>query len=98
MTMARRSLCLGLYKMAAFIKEPGDRTSKDVRPDFEGAKFYHWQHMKTMAEKAGTIDKLPRKPRRGLAEESFFEQVDRRISRRGFSMGVSIENGRVVRE
>lgn len=80
------------------ITEPGDRTSRRVVPDFEGAKFHHWQHMRTMAEKAGTLDKLPRKPRKGLAEESFFEQVDRRMSRRGFSMGVSIVNGRVVRE
>ena len=80
------------------ITEPGDRTTRRVVPDFEGAKFHHWQHMKRMAEKAGALDKLPRKPRKGLAEESFFEQVDRRMSRRGFSMGVSIVNGRVVRE
>lgn len=80
------------------ITEPGDRTTRRVVPDFEGAKFHHWQHMKRMAEQAGTLDKLPRKPRKGLAEESFFEQVDRRMSRRGFSMGVSIVNGRVVRE
>lgn len=83
---------------AAYVKKLGDKTSREVKPDFEGAKFYHWQHMRTMAEKAGTLDKLPRKPRKGLAEESFFEQVDRRMSRRGFSMGVSIVNGRVVRE
>ncbi len=84
--------------MVAIITEPGDKTSKSVKPDFEGEKFFHWQHMKTMAEKAGTLDKLPRKPRKGLAEESFFEQVDRRISRRGFSMGVSFKDGRVVRD
>lgn len=84
--------------MAAIIKEPGDRTSRNVVPDFEGAKFHHWQHMRRMAEQAGTLDKLPRKPRQGLAEESFFDQVDRRISRRTFSAGISFdENGRIVR-
>ena len=80
------------------VKEPGDKTSRRVVPDFEGERFYHWQHMRRMAERAGTLDRLPRKPRKGLAEESFFAQVDRRMSRRGFSMGVSIVNGRVVRE
>lgn len=84
--------------MAAIIKEPGDKTSRNVVPDFEGAKFHHWQHMRRMAEQAGTLDTLPYKPRRGLAEESFFGQVDRRMSRRGYNMGVSIVNGRVVRE
>lgn len=80
------------------VKEPGDKTSRRVVPDFEGARFYHWQHMKRVAEQAGTLDKLPRKPRRGLAEESFFEQVDRRMSRQSFSVGVSFKDGRVVRE
>ena len=80
------------------ITEPGDKTTRRVVPDFESERFYHWQHMRRMAEQAGTLDRLPRKPRKGLAEESFFEQVDRRISRQSFSMGVSIVNGRVVRE
>jgi hypothetical protein len=85
--------------MAIHIKEPGDKTSHEVKPNFESEKFYHWQHMKTCAEQAGTIDKLPRKPRKGLAEESFFRQVDTRMSRRSISMGVSFDkSGRLVRE
>lgn len=85
--------------MTVHIKELGDKTSKPVKPDFEGEKYYHWRHMRTMAEKAGTLHKLPRKPRRGLAEESFFGQVDRRVSRKSFSMGVSFgPDGRIIRE
>lgn len=85
--------------MTAHIKQLGDTTSKRVQPDFESAKFHHWQHMRTMAERSGTLDKLPRKPRRGLAEESFFEQVDRRCSRKSFSMGASFDtNGRIIKE
>jgi hypothetical protein len=85
--------------MTAHIEKLGDTTSKPVKPDFEGEKYYHWQHMKRMAEKAGTLDTLPRKPRKGLAEESFFKQVDTHMSRATFSFGVSFdENGRIIRE
>lgn len=84
--------------MANLVQKLGDTTSHEVKPNFEGEKFYHWQHMKKMAEQAGTIDKLPRKPRRGLAEESFFEQVDRHVSRVSFSPGIAFdENGRIIR-
>lgn len=84
--------------MANIVSKRGDITSKEVKPDFEGEKFYHWQHMKRNAEKAGTIDKLPRKPRKGLAEESFFSQVDRHISRVSFGVGISFDkNGRIIR-
>lgn len=84
--------------MSNFIGKLGDKTSKEVKPDFESEKFYHWQHMRKMAEKSGTLEKLPYKPRRGLAEESFFEQVDRRVSRVSFSCNISFdENGNIVR-
>lgn len=84
--------------MTAHIQKRGDTTSKEVKPNFEGEKFYHWQHMKKQAEKAGTIDTLPRKPRKGLAEESFFKQVDTRVSRVSFQLGVSFDkNGRIIR-
>lgn len=83
--------------MATLITEPGDHTSKPVVPDFEGAKAHHWMHMRREAERAGTLHLLPRKPRKGLAERSFFDQVDRRMSRRSFSVGVSFVNGRIVR-
>jgi hypothetical protein len=84
--------------MANHIQKLGDNTTKNVVPDFEGERFYHWQHMRTMAEKAGTLDRLPRKPRSGLAEKSFFEQVDRRISRQTYMLGVSFDkDGKVIR-
>lgn len=84
--------------MTAHIQELGDKTSRPVKPDFESEKYHHWRHMRVMAEKAGTLHRLPRKPRKGLAEESFFEQVDRRISRKSFSMGASFDaNGRIKR-
>lgn len=84
--------------MALLVEKLGDNTSRAVKPDFESERAYHWLHMRQKAEEAGTLDALPRKPRRGLAEESFFKQVDTRLSRRSFSMGVSIKNGRIVRE
>jgi hypothetical protein len=84
---------------ATHIEKRGDITSRRVVPDFEGAKFHHWAHMKRGAESAGTLEKLPRKPRSGLAEESFFAQVDTRMSRRSFGVGVSFDaNGRIIRE
>lgn len=85
--------------MANVVQELGDKTSKPVKPDFEGEKFYHWQHMKRHAEKAGTLHRLPRKPRQGLAEQSFFDQVDRRLSRHSFVMGASFDkDGKLIRE
>jgi len=85
--------------VATYIKEPGDKTSREVRPDFNGAKAHHWMHLVKCAEKAGTLNMLPRKPRQGLAEQSFFEQVDRRLSRQSYIMGVSFDkSGRLVRE
>jgi hypothetical protein len=83
--------------MIAQIEQLGDNTSRPVKPDFEGERFYHWQHMRGMAEKAGTLDRLPRKPRSGLAEESFFSQVDVRMSRVSFSFGVEIRDGKIIR-
>lgn len=83
--------------MSVYIHKLGDKTSRDVKPDFESERAYHWMHMRRMAEKAGTLDTLPRKPRKGLAEESFFKQVDVRISRHTYSSGVSFDkNGRVI--
>ncbi len=84
--------------MAVHIEKLGDTTSREVKPDFEGEKFYHWQHMKKCAEKAGTLHTLPYKPRKGLAEESFFRQVDTRMSRVTHMMGISFDkDGRIIR-
>jgi hypothetical protein len=85
--------------VATYIKEPGDKTSRDVRPDFESEKAYHWMHLVKCAEKAGTLNTLPRKPRKGPAETSFFSQVDRRLTRQSYQMGVSFDkSGRLIRE
>jgi hypothetical protein len=84
--------------MANHVQKLGDHTSKPVKPDFESEKAYHWMHLKREAEKAGVLHTLPRKPRRGLAEESFFSQVDRRMSRRSFAVGVSFKDGKIVRD
>ena len=84
--------------MSNWIQKLGDKTSKEVKPDFESEKAHHWIHMRKMAENAGTLNNLPYKPRKGQAEESFFEQVDRRCSRVSFSVNISFdENGNIVR-
>lgn len=67
-------------------------------PDFESGKGHHWMKMTRQAEAAGVRDKLPRKPRKGAAETDFFGQVDRRLSRRCYTMDVSIVDGRIIRE
>ncbi len=84
--------------MTAHIQKLGDTTSREVKPNFHSEKFYHWQHMKRQAEKAGTLHTLPYKPRKGLAEESFFSQVDRHMSRRTFGTGISFDKeGNIIR-
>ena len=85
--------------MATYIKEPGDKTSHETRPDFEGAKGYYWMKQVHAAKAAGATGNLPHKPRKTLAERSFFSQVDRRLTRQSYTMGASFdENGRLVRE
>lgn len=80
------------------VQKLGDTTSHEVKPDFNSEKAYHWMHMRRQAEQAGTLDSFPYKPRKGLAEESFFKQVDVRMSRRSYGMGISFdENGRIIR-
>ena len=74
----------------------GDNTSHDVKPDFESGRAYYWMKQVKAAKKAGT--KLPYKKRKGLAEESFFKQVDARLSRETFTVGISFdENGKIIR-
>ena len=88
--------------MANVVSELGDRTSHDVRPDFDSGRGYYW--MKQIAEARAAASRgepvhLPRKERKGLAEESFFGQVDRRLSRKSFSMGASFnKEGKLIRE
>lgn len=84
--------------MAVHIEKLGDNTTRPTVPDFESERAYHWMHMRSQAEKAGTLDRLPRKPRQGLAEKSFFKQVDIRATRVSFQTSVTIRGGRIIRE
>lgn len=81
--------------MANHVREPGDRTSHDVVPDFESGRGYYWMKQMKAAEAARMrgeyVPPAPYKRRRGLAEESFFEQVDRRLSRQNFTIGVTFD-------
>lgn len=74
-------------------------TSKDTVPDFNSEKSYHWMHMVKSARKAGTEKLFPHKPRKGLAEKSFFQAVDTRLSRLSFSPGIAFDkDGKIIRE
>ena len=84
--------------MAGIVTQLGDKLSKPCKPDFNSGKGWAWEKMTSEAKQAGTLDRFPHKPRKGLAEESFWSQVDRHMSRKSFIMGVSFKNGRVVRE
>ena len=77
--------------MANVVTEPGDSTSREVKPDFDSAKGYYWMKQVKQARINGATGNLPRKPRRGLAENSFFEQVDRRLSRQSFSVNIQFD-------
>jgi hypothetical protein len=103
----RKNLLWGFIKgvhnyMTTFIKELGDSTSRDVKPDFESAKGYYWMKQMYEARKAeacGEPVHLPRKPRSTPAEYSYFEQVDRRLSRQSFIMGASFDKqGKLIKE
>ena len=77
--------------MPNVVQELGDSTSREVKPDFDSAKGYYWMKQVRQAQINGATGNLPRKPRRGLAETSFFEQVDRRLSRQSFSVDIAFD-------
>lgn len=83
------------------VQKLGDKTTRDVRPDFDSAKGYYWMKQAKAARQAaanGERVHLPRKPRRGLAEQSYFGQVDRRLSRQSFTLGASFDkDGKLIR-
>lgn len=81
-------------------KKPVDQTTKEVRPDFESAKAYYWmKQTRELAEQGTPLKKWPRKPRKNKAEHSFWSQVDRRLSRRAFTVSVSFDkDGKIIRE
>lgn len=86
--------------MANLVGQLGDSTSKEVNPDFDSGKGDTWMKMISDSRQAtGQAHNplLPYKPRKGLAEHSFWGAVDRRLSRKSFSMGVSFDKeGRIV--
>lgn len=74
----------------------GDNTSRDVKPDFESGRAYYWMKQVKAARRVGA--RLPYKKRKGLAEESFFKQVDARLSRETFNVGISFDkDGKIIR-
>ncbi len=62
-------------------------------PDWEGAKAYYWLKQVKAARAAGNGEArgLPRKPRRGKAATDFYKQVDRRLSRQGFTVNIAFD-------
>ncbi len=85
--------------MANWIQEQGDATSHTVKPDFESEKGYHWMKQVAALKEQGTpLKRWPTKPRKGLAEHTFFSQVDQRLSRKSFAPGVSFsKEGKIIR-
>ncbi len=85
--------------MANWVQTLGDSTSHSVKPDFDSEKGYHWmKQVKALKEHGTPLKQWPTKPRRGLAETTFFSQVDRHLSRKSFSPGVSFDTeGKIIR-
>lgn len=86
--------------MANIVQHLGDTTSKDVKPDFEGAKGDTWLKMTYEMKMAGTEHLFPHKPRKGQVEECFWKQVDRKLANLGktYVSGVSFDkDGRIIR-
>ena len=86
--------------MAYHIQQLGDHTSHEVRPDFDSGKGEYWmRQMKNIQQHGTPVKNWPRKPRKTLAEHSYFEQVDRRLSRQTYVMGASFDkDGKLIRE
>ena len=86
--------------MSNIVTELGDKTSHDVKPDFDSAKGYYWMKQIDAIRKNGTpVKNWPRKPAKTLAEKSFKEQVEKRLSRSSFSPGIAFdENGKRIWE
>lgn len=73
------------------VTELGDNTSKSTIPDFESSRGYYWMKQVKQAMINGATDNLPRGIRRNLAERSFFDAVDKRLSRSSFSVNISFD-------
>lgn len=79
----------------------GDQTSRDVKPDFNSARAEYWiKQIKAL--NALPPDQRPknwpRASRRTPAQQSFFGQVDRYMSRQSYTVSVSFgPDGRIIR-
>ena len=75
------------------VQKLGDNTTHDVKPDFESGRGYYWMKQIYNSRISGVNPKtpLPRKERRTQAEQSFFEQVDRRLSRSTTVVNISFD-------
>lgn len=85
--------------MANVVAKLGDNTTREVKPDFESGRGYHWMKMVRDAEQFG--GKLPHAPApRTLARQSFADQIHTRLARRNYaSCGIAFDaNGRIIRE
>lgn len=89
--------------MSNIIHGLGDNTSKDVKPDFDSGKGEYWMRQTVALRKAiankEEVSPFPYKRRKGLAEESFFRQVDKRINRSLHTVSVKFDSeGRLIKE
>ncbi len=87
--------------MANVVQQLGDTTSRSCVPDFDSGKGD--TYMKMISDSRQNTGQainplLPYKPRKGLAEESFWNAVDRRLSRKSHVINFSIVNGKVVKD
>lgn len=75
----------------------GDSTSHDVKPDFESGKAYYWMKAVKASRAAGV--ELPRHEKPGLAWGSFRRQVNERLSRQNFTVGIAFDkDGKIINE
>lgn len=70
-----------------------------TQPDFDSAKGFYWMNATYNAKKTpGALEKMPRRTRKGLKEVSYWNAVDRRLSRQSFTVGVTFdkETGKII--
>lgn len=69
-----------------------------TQPDFDSAKAFYWMHATKEAMKTpGAREKMPRKERKGLKETSYWDAVDRRLSRQSYTVNVTFDkDGKVI--
>lgn len=85
--------------MSNYVEKLGDNTSHDTVPDFESGRGYYWMKQTVQARNHGWGLQPPRKPRVTLAEQSFFNAVDRRLSRSSSVVNISFDKeGRRIYE